>query len=131
MCGIAGISVKAGCTVPGLVERVRAMSQRMIHRGPDDEGLFVSPDGMTVFANRRLAIQDLSSAGHMPMCNAAASVVITYNGELYNAGEIRPDLERLGFGFKSHSDTEVILHGYEAWGTAVFSRLRGIFALAL
>src|SRR5436190_2121616 len=120
MCGIAGITVKSGYMVPGLVECVRAMSQRMIHRGPDDDGLFVTTDGMTAFANRRLAIQDLTSAGHMPMCNAAATVVITYNGELYNAAEIRPDLERLGFRFKSHSDTEVILHGYEAWGASLF-----------
>ncbi len=82
-------------------------------------------------ANRRLAIRDLSPAGRMPMPNAVGSVWITYNGETYDTSEIRPELERLGCVFRSNSDTEVILHGYQTWGEGVVERLRGMFAFAI
>ncbi len=108
-----------------------AMAERMAHRGPDDEGVYVAPGGRVGLVNRRLAIRDLSLAGHMPMGNAAETVWITYNGEIYNADGLRAELEATGFVFRSHSDTEVILHGYEAWGTAVVPKLRGMFAFAI
>ncbi len=112
-------------------QRLRAMASAMAHRGPDDEGFYVTPDGRLSLANRRLAIRDLSAAGHMPMTAADEPVSITYNGEIYNAGELRRDLESLGRIFFSHSDTEVVLHGYLAWGDGVLARLRGMFAFAI
>jgi len=107
------------------------MAHAMQHRGPDDEGTYVSPDSRVGFANRRLAIRDLSPAGHMPMSNTSGSVCITYNGEVYNTDDLRPELERLGYVFRSNSDTEVILHGYEAWGSDIVRRLEGMFAFAI
>jgi asparagine synthase (glutamine-hydrolysing) len=131
VCGIAGIALNPNRTLPDLQERLLAMREAMTHRGPDDAGLYISPDGRVGLANRRLAIRDLTPAGHMPMSNAEGTVWITYNGEIYNTDEIRPELERLGFPFRSRSDTEVILHGYEAWGAEVVQRLRGMFAFAI
>jgi asparagine synthase (glutamine-hydrolysing) len=131
MCGIAGILANPNHTLTDLPERLAAMAQVMLHRGPDDGGQYVSPDGRAGLANRRLAIRDLSPAGHMPMSNAEGDVWITYNGEIYNAAELRAELERLNYRFRSSSDTEVILHGYQAWGEGVLPRLRGMFAFAI
>jgi len=131
MCGIAGIILQAGITMPDLAERLQAMDACMAHRGPDDSGIYINPDGRVGLVNRRLAIRDLSPAGHMPMTNAEQDVWITYNGEIYNTDDLRPDLERLGYTFRSSSDTEVILHGYHAWGSDVIAKLRGMFALAI
>ena len=103
MCGIAGILLRPGADLPDLRERLQRMATLMQHRGPDDEGLYLSPDGRIGFANRRLAIRDLSPAGHMPMANPAQTVWITYNGEVYNADELRPELESLGYAFRSTS----------------------------
>jgi asparagine synthase (glutamine-hydrolysing) len=103
----------------------------MRHRGPDDQGVFVAPDGRVGLANRRLAIRDLSPAGHMPMANDDSSIWITYNGEIYNTDVLRSDLEALGCRFRSHSDTEVILRSYEVWGAQAVNRLRGMFAFAI
>ena len=131
MCGIAGILLRPHADLPDLRDRLQQMAGSMQHRGPDDEGLYISPDGRVGFVNRRLAIRDLSPAGHMPMSNADQTVWITYNGEVYNTDELRPELEQLGYTFRSTSDTEVILKGYEAWGSAVVDRLRGMFAFAI
>lgn len=131
MCGIAGILLNSNPTLTDLENRLGAMETAMFHRGPDDGGAFISPDRRVAFASRRLAIQDLSPAGHMPMPNADGSVQITYNGEIYNADELRPELGRLGCQFRSSSDTEVILHAYEAWGAGCVERLRGMFAFAI
>lgn len=131
MCGIAGIVVKPNCTIPDLHARLEAMQLAMVHRGPDDSGLFLGVDNRVGLANQRLAIRDLSPAGHMPMSNPAQTVWISYNGEIYNADELRADLEALGYNFLSTSDTEVILHGYEAWGREIVGRLRGMFAFAI
>jgi len=131
MCGIAGIALTADSTLPDMRERLLAMGNAMLHRGPDDSGIYISPDGQVGLVNRRLAIRDLSPAGHMPMSNPAEDIWITYNGEIYNTDELRPELERLGHTFRSTSDTEVILRGYEAWGSAIVPRLRGMFALAI
>lgn len=107
------------------------MCDALAHRGPDDAGLYVSPDQRVALGNRRLAIRDVSPLGHMPMLSKDEQFAITYNGELYNMQELRTELERAGYTFRSTSDTEVILQGYQAWGEAVFARLRGIFALAI
>lgn len=131
MCGIAGIALNPHVTLPDLRERLLGMREAMVHRGPDDAGLYMSPDNRLGLANCRLAIRDLSSAGHMPMSNADGMIWITYNGEIYNIDELRPELECLGYTFRSRSDTEVILHGYEAWGDEIVQRLRGMFAFAI
>ncbi len=107
------------------------MAGAMVHRGPDDEGIFFTDDGRIGLASRRLAIRDLSPAGHMPMANEDRSVWITYNGEIYNADELRAELEKGKYRFRSHSDTEVVLRGYEEWGADIVHRLRGMFAFAI
>ncbi|MSP14588.1 MAG: asparagine synthase (glutamine-hydrolyzing) [Chloroflexi bacterium] len=132
MCGIAGIILDPERSLIDLETRLQAMSSAMAHRGPNDAGCYLSPARNAGLANRRLAIRDLSPAGHMPMSNQAGSVWITYNGEIYNTAELRQELEHAGYIFHSHSDTEVILHGYEAWGgSGVVARLRGMFAFAI
>jgi asparagine synthase (glutamine-hydrolysing) len=131
MCGICGIAVSAEQNPADVAERTKRMCDAQAHRGPDDADLWTAPDGRVCLGNRRLAIRDLSPAGHMPMSNAAATVWITYNGEVYNTDALRAELEQAGYVFHSTSDTEVILHGYEAWGEQVVTRLRGMFAFAV
>ena len=131
MCGIGGIFLQSEVTLSDLRERLEAMGHAMLHRGQDDAGTYLMPHGRGGLINRRLAIRDLSPAAHMPMGNEEGTVWITYNGEIYNTGELRPELERLGYNFRSSSDTEIILYGYQAWGTGVVERLRGIFAFAI
>ena len=130
MCGIAGF-VTAGA--PPRAAELEARLWRMIatlrHRGPDDEGVWT--DGRAGLAHARLSIIDLSPAGHQPMASADGNVWITYNGEIYNFAELRRELTALGYPFRSRSDTEVIVNGWHAWGPRIFSRLRGMFALAL
>src|SRR5437016_6080479 len=100
MCGIAGIFLlQPGAALPDLPDRLRTMAAAMQHRGPDDEGIFVAPGGRGGLVNRRLAIRDLSSAGHMPMANAAQTVWLTYNGELYDTEGVRSELTRRGYCF--------------------------------
>src|SRR5579864_8713575 len=105
------------------------------HRGPDDAGLkyFTLSNGSVWVSlqHRRLSIIDLSSAGHQPMCNEDESIWITFNGEIYNFQELRTQLVSAGHTFRSHTDTEVIIHGYEEWGAEVMKKLRGMFAFAL
>lgn len=127
MCRIAGI---ASIENPGETRRlVQSMTQSMAHGGPDDEGIFQS-DKVTL-GHRRLSIIDLTSAGHQPMVHDAGKLVIAFNGEIYNFRELRRELESKGVVFRSHSDTEVIMESYRAWGPSAFNRLRGIFAFAL
>ena len=127
MCGIAGVLDRSGAPVP--LEVLRRMSKVIAHRGPDDEGHFV--DGPVGLANRRLAIIDPSPAGHMPMVSASGSLVITYNGELYNFRELQADLEHHGHRFRTHTDTEVVLAAYEQWGAPCVERFNGMFGLAI
>lgn len=101
------------------------------HRGPDDSGVHVSTKHHIGLGNCRLSIIDLSPAGHMPMSNEDGSIWITQNGEIYNFPELRHELEQRGHKFRSKSDTEVLIHGYEEWGTDLLSRLNGMFAFAL
>ena len=131
MCGIGGVVLQPGCEGVNLRGRVQAMADAMTHRGPDGEGVYECRDGRAGLVNRRLAIVDLSPAGSMPMGNPEGTVWLTHNGEIYNATELRAELTGLGYHFRSTSDTEVILRGYEAWGDGVVPRLRGMFAFAI
>jgi len=128
MCGISGL-VNWGDT-----EVLSRMTHVQAHRGPDDSGLWERrfPNGSYVgLGSRRLAIIDLSPAGHMPMCNEDHTVWITYNGEIYNFAELRRELESNGHRFTSDTDTEVIIHLYEEHGPECVQRLNGMFAFAI
>ena len=130
MCGIAGFLL-SGTSSPRqeLESRLWTMIAMLRHRGPDDEGVWT--DDRAGLAHARLSIIDLSSAGHQPMGSDDESVWITFNGEIYNFMAIRCELEAAGYRFRSRSDTEVIVSGWHAWGPRVFSRLHGMFALAI
>jgi len=130
VCGISGFLLpQATSSHRDLEARLWAMIAMLRHRGPDDEGVWT--DRRAGLAHARLSIIDLSSAGHQPMASADETAWITYNGEIYNFAEIRRELEAAGYGFRSRSDTEVIVNGWQAWGEKVISRLRGMFALAI
>jgi asparagine synthase (glutamine-hydrolysing) len=127
MCGIAGIvSAQSGDRIDA--ETIHRMCQSIVHRGPDDEGLFVK-DG-TGLGMRRLSIIDVAG-GHQPVFNEDKSIWIVFNGEIYNFPELRRDLESRGHRFTTHSDTEVIVHLYEEMGAECVQKLRGMFAFAL
>jgi len=125
MCGICGIVSARGPADP---ERLARMSAKLLHRGPDSDGVFV--DGPVGLAARRLAIIDLET-GDQPISNEDGTVHVVQNGELYNYPELRGELERAGHSFRTHGDTEVLVHLYEQEGPAFFRRLRGMFAVAL
>ncbi len=130
MCGITGlISLSGKNLADNDVALVSAMCEVQNHRGPDDRG--VTALGRAVLGSNRLSIIDLSKAGHMPMPDPRTGRWITYNGEVYNFAELRKELEAAGHQFRSHTDTEVVLHAYEQWGVAAFDRLVGMFAFAI
>ena len=132
MCGFAGI-VEFGRRTPAadLRESVWRMAASLRHRGPDDEGCWVDAAGGVAFAHRRLAVVDLSPAGHQPMVSASGRYVLNYNGEIYNYGELRRELEA-EYPFRGHSDTEVLLAACERWGIAkVLPKLNGMFAFSV
>src|SRR5688572_14016830 len=114
MCAIVG---KFGCRQP--IDRALFYRQCDIlhHSGPDDGGAWFNADGLIALGNRRLAIQDLTAAGHMPMSDDSGQVWITFNGEIYNFQSLRRNLEESGHTFRSGSDTEVVLAAYLEWGT--------------
>ena len=124
MCGIAGIVTKR----ENKKEIIESMSKRIEHRGPDGEGYFF--DGDVALAHRRLSIIDLST-GNQPMFNEDDTIVTVYNGEIYNYVELRDELVASGHKFKTKSDTEVLLHGFEEWHTDLPKHLRGMFAFAI
>lgn len=124
MCGICGFT---GNNVDQK-EVLTNMMNKIIHRGPDSAGQFVDEDIAMGF--RRLSIIDLDN-GSQPMCNEDESMVITFNGEIYNYKELREELLEKGHLFANHSDTEVLLHGYEEWGESLLDRLRGMFAFVI
>lgn len=126
MCGIAGL-VRWGDR-RDLQQEIRQMSESVVHRGPDGEGVYIR-DGVAL-GHRRLAIIDLES-GSQPMANEDESIWITFNGEIYNYRELRAELTGLGHHFKTASDTEVIVHAYEQWGDDCVSHLRGMFAFGV
>jgi asparagine synthase (glutamine-hydrolysing) len=125
MCGIAGFQGRFDFELLG------QMANAIAHRGPDDCGEWHSADGTVGLAHRRLAIIDLSPLGHQPMSDASGTVVIVFNGEIYNFRELRRELEAEGYGFRGHSDTEVLLALYRARGEAMLAMLNGIFAFAI
>ena len=130
MCGITGWATLDSHTPPpeGAEELLHAMCERMVHRGPDSEGLFASRG--VALGMRRLAIIDLVT-GEQPAFNEDRSVAVVLNGEIYNYRELRADLERRGHAFRSASDTEVLPHLYEEYGDAMVRELNGMFAFAL
>src|SRR5437762_2186907 len=130
MCGIAGI-VNSGFDREKLEKILTGMQQQLHHRGPDDHGLFISRDGRTGLVNTRLAILDLSSAGHQPMASANRRYRIVLNGEIYHFQQLRAELAAEGETFLSHSDTEVALKMYERYGPDCVRELEGMFALAI
>jgi asparagine synthase (glutamine-hydrolysing) len=128
MCGISGL------VNWGNRETLARMTHVQAHRGPDDFGLWDRslPDASYIgLGSRRLAILDLSASGHMPMCNEDGSLWITYNGEIYNFGRLRHELEGKGHRFASNTDTEVIIHLYEEEGPNCVQRLNGMFCFAI
>jgi asparagine synthase (glutamine-hydrolysing) len=127
MCGIAGL---IGTTPPGVIE---SMTDLLAHRGPDDRGTWVEPldSKHVMLGSRRLAIQDLSPSGHMPMRSQDGRYVIVFNGEIYNHIELRATLESLGDSFRSTGDTEVLLAAYARWGAGSLEKLNGMFAIAI
>jgi asparagine synthase (glutamine-hydrolysing) len=130
MCGIAGqFDFERGAPVDAA--RLLAMTQTLTHRGPDDQGTYISGSGSLGLGFRRLAILDLSPAGHQPMADPRGRVWIVFNGEIYNFQDVRRELEGLGHVFRSQTDTEVIVLGYVQWGEAVLGKLNGMFGLAI
>ncbi len=125
MCGIAGLCAR----YPVRPAAVAAMTARMAHRGPDDDGLWHSPDQRAVLGHRRLAILDTSAAGHQPMERDGLTAV--FNGEIYNYRELRDELAAEGETFQGGSDTEVLLAAYRRWGPDCVERLNGMFAFAI
>ena len=127
MCGIAGIINTNGHPVsPRLLQ---GMTDAISHRGPDGEGHWI--EGDVGIGHRRLAILDLSPAGHQPMASADHRFVLSYNGEIYNFRELRIELEAAGYWFRSKTDSEVVLNALAAWGVDAISRFNGMFAIAL
>ena len=122
MCGINGFNFRDK-------NLIREMNQAIKHRGPDDEGIYLDKD--VSLGNVRLAIIDLSLAGHMPMSNRRGNLWITYNGEIYNFKELRRSLKKNGYRFKSNTDTEVILYLYDKYGENCVKKLNGMFAFAI
>src|SRR5437870_7089311 len=127
MCGICG-QFNFASNAPVNPEIIRRMADSIVHRGPDDEGYFVS--GPIGLGFRRLSIIDLAG-GHQPMADAEETVWVIFNGEIYNFKELRVELEQLGYCFRTNCDTEVIVHGYREWGTDLFNHLNGMFGLAI
>jgi asparagine synthase (glutamine-hydrolysing) len=130
MCGIAGVLTATG-EAPRFAPSLDAMRVALRHRGPDDEGAWCAASGSAAFVHTRLAILDLTAAGHQPMSSADGRLTITFNGEILNFRELRRSLEQRGATFQTRSDTEVVLRAYEADGPGCVEQFRGMFAFAL
>lgn len=127
MCGIAGILNMNG--EPASLVTLRRMTDAIRHRGPDGEGHYT--DGSIGLGHRRLAIIDLSAAGHQPMSTPEGDVVLIYNGEVYNFQELRIELEAKGYRFRSRTDTEAVLYAYKEWGPKCLDKFNGMFAFGV
>lgn len=125
MCGINGIVSKSR----NKEEIIHLMNEKIIHRGPNAEGKYV--DKFVALGQRRLSIIDLSSNGNQPIYNEDENILVVFNGEIYNFQDLRGELEKSGHVFKTNTDTEVLVHGYEEWGHEILSKLRGMFAFCL
>jgi asparagine synthase (glutamine-hydrolysing) len=130
MCGICGVLNVASSTRVVDEEILKRMTDVLIHRGPDDSGMYVSPDKKIGFGFRRLSIIDLSPAGHQPMCNEKGDIWIMLNGEIYNHLTLRKILEKK-HTYRSRSDTETLIHAYEEYGERFIDAVDGMFAIAL
>lgn len=128
MCRIAGIIHK---NHPPTEEQIVLMRDAMQHGGPDDCGIYIDTERQLALGHRRLALIDLSPAGHQPMYSAANDIAIVFNGEIYNYSEIKDELQKKGYRFISSSDTEVIIYAYDCWGIQCFKKFNGMFALCL
>ncbi|HEU4683248.1 MAG TPA: asparagine synthase (glutamine-hydrolyzing), partial [Nitrospira sp.] len=132
MCGIAGLIDRgAGFGRTRLMEIVTRMRETMVHRGPDDAGLWTDEAGVCALAHRRLSILDLSPEGRQPMTNHDGSVVVTFNGEIYNFKAIRAVLEEKGHSFRSQSDTEILPYLFETMDPRHIDELDGMFAFGV
>jgi len=126
MCGICGV---IGIERPERAEEItRRMTGALLHRGPDEDGFLIAPSA--ALGMRRLSIIDLPG-GHQPVFNESGNVAVVYNGEVYNFRELRKMLEDRGHAFRTHSDTEVVVHAYEEWGEQCVREFRGMFAFAI
>src|SRR5579859_4522625 len=130
MCGICGVVTFGGASEPVEQPALLQMTSTLRHRGPDDDGFYVSPDRHVGLGFRRLSIVDLAT-GAQPMSNEDDSIWLVYNGEIYNHADYHPGLEARGHHFRSRADSEVILHLYEEYGLDCVDHLRGMFAFAL
>jgi asparagine synthase (glutamine-hydrolysing) len=124
MCAITGI-IANHCAE----QQAEIIGQAQRHRGPDTHGVW--SDGTCTLGHQRLAIIDLSDSGRQPLCNEDGTIWVTFNGEIYNSQALRRDLENLNHHFRTQTDTEVIVHAYEQWGTECVKRLRGMFAFGV
>ena len=129
MCGICGELTFDGAQVSAAT--IVAMRDRLEHRGPDDQGVFISDDRRAGLGFRRLAIIDVSPIANQPMANEDGSVRVAFNGEIYNFKDLRARLLAGGHQFRSQSDTEVLVHLYEDAGPAFVEQIDGMFAIAL
>ena len=127
MCGITGFAERKH-DIETARTTVKAMADLITYRGPDGEGYYV--DDQVALGHRRLSIIDLEG-GRQPMYNEDESLVVIFNGEIYNFQALRADLEAAGHTFRTHSDTEVLLHGYEQWGKDLPAKLRGMFTFVI
>ena len=127
MCGVAGLINLDGAPVSP--EALKRMTDAVAHRGPDGEGHWI--EGNVGLGHRRLAIIDLSPAGHQPMASADHRYLLSYNGEVYNFRELRAELEAKGYWFRSQTDSEVVLNALAEWGVEALNRFNGMFAFAL
>jgi asparagine synthase (glutamine-hydrolysing) len=131
MCGINGFIRNTDSNSVDLIECIKLMNSEIIHRGPNDSGLFVSPNGKLALGMQRLSIIDLNSGGQ-PMYSSDKKIVIVFNGEIYNFLDLRQELISFhDVSFSTNSDTEVILKGYEIFGVDYFSNINGMFSIAI
>lgn len=132
MCGIAGFVATGELRSPDWMRAIgRSMADTMVHRGPDDEGVWLSPDGRCVLAHRRLSIIDTSSAGHQPMVAEDGASAIAFNGEFYSFQEMREELRGAGRSFRTRTDTEVFFQGYEHYDRGFFAKIDAMYAAAI
>ena len=127
MCGIVGFVDRKGKKEKK--EIIKKMADRIVHRGPDQEGYYV--DDVVALGHRRLSILDLAKSGGQPIYNEDKSRLIIFNGEIYNYESLKEDLVKKGHIFKTKTDTEVLLHGYEEYKDKLFKKLRGMFAFVI
>ena len=125
MCGIVGFTN----SITNADDVLGKMMDRIKHRGPDSEGKYI--DDNIAMGFRRLSIIDLSDVGSQPIFNEDRTLVLTFNGEIYNFKELREQLVRAGHQFYTATDSEVLIHGYEEWGESLLDKLRGMFAFVI